>query len=141
MSHINPTGESLKALASERRDGPVVMINLLRFRDRAGYPERSQDTPCSGAEAYRRYAEIAGPMIQRLGGSMVWLAAVDQVVIGDPDECWDQALLVQYPSRAVFLEMLRIPEYRAATRHRDAALADSRLYACTARSGDPGADR
>jgi len=69
---------------------------------------------------------------------VLWLASVDQVVIGEEAERWDEAILVQYPSRKTFLEMLRIPEYRDATRHRDAALEDSRLFACTKQVGELG---
>ncbi|HYW03531.1 MAG TPA: DUF1330 domain-containing protein [Gammaproteobacteria bacterium] len=138
MGQINPTGERLKKLSQDQRDQPVVMINLLRFRERATYAAGSGDSPCSGEEAYQRYAEVAGRMLQRIGGRMLWLASVDQVVIGEDAESWDEAILVQYPSRKAFLEMLQIPEYRDATRHRDAALEDSRLFACTTRAGELG---
>jgi uncharacterized protein (DUF1330 family) len=40
-------------------------------------------------------------------------------------------LLVEYPSRAKFLEMAMNPEYLKIHAHREAALADSRLIACT----------
>jgi uncharacterized protein (DUF1330 family) len=57
-------------------------------------------------------------------------------VIGPPDSEWDLVLLVQYPSRAKFLEMATNPEYLKIHAHRDAALADSRLVACEQLSQD-----
>ena len=48
-------------------EGPFVMVNLLRFRDRAEYHDGS-DTHLSGREAYDRYAEGVRPLIEALGG-------------------------------------------------------------------------
>ena len=49
------------------------------------------------------------------------------MLIGPPEERWDLAFIAEYPSVAAFVAMLRDPDYRLAVRHRQAAVADSRL--------------
>jgi uncharacterized protein (DUF1330 family) len=39
-------------------------------------------------------------------------------VIAPDGEEWNEAVLVEYPSRKAFLDMIGDPEYRAATVHR-----------------------
>jgi uncharacterized protein (DUF1330 family) len=130
MDHIAPLPEQLKAfieLVSD--DTPIVMINLLKFRDHANYPPDSGFTPCTGREAYQRYAAAAGPIIGKLGGGLQWVADVKCVVIGPVSESWDEALLVKYPTRKSFMDMVAMPEYQKIGVHRTAALNDSRLIA------------
>ncbi len=129
MSSIHPEREALKRLADLPDDGPVVMLNMLRFRARAEYPEGSGHAPCSGREAYRRYQEEAGKFFRPLGGRLVWLGSVEIVLIGPAQEPWDEVFLAQYPSRRAFLQMTTDRGYLETTVHRTAALANSRLIA------------
>lgn len=132
MGSIHPDPERLRALVEGEDAEPVVMINLLRFREEAEYPPDRGFEPCSGAEAYARYAAEAGPHLERAGARVIWRGAVEGLPIGPPDEVWHEVLLVEYPSRRAFLSMVSAPEYRAITVHRTAALADSRLIAARA---------
>src|SRR5262249_37287312 len=103
MPSIEPSPEKLQKLVAEAHDeSPIVMINLLRYRDRAEYPQGSDETPCSGEEAYQRYAQLVLPMVGEVGGKVVWRGSVKHVVIGPGGEEWDEALLVQYSSRRAF---------------------------------------
>ncbi len=130
MPSIEPSPEKLQKLIADANDeSPIVMINLLRYRDRAEYPKGSDETPCSGEEAYQRYAALVLPMVGEVGGKVVWRGNVKHVVIGPAGEEWDEALLVQYSSRRAFLTMVNRPDYLRAAVHRSAALADSRLIA------------
>lgn len=126
--HIDPTRESLAALAGLPDDDPVVMLNLLRFRDAASYPDGSPHPPCTGREAYRRYGTVAIRHVRAVGGDQIFGGSARCSIIGPADE-WDEVLLVRYPSPAAFLTMVADPDYRAAAVHRSAALADSRLIA------------
>jgi len=108
---------------------PVVMINLLRYREQADYGGRTDIEPCSGSEAYRRYMKLAFAFVTGVGGSLVWQGAPKAVLLGSPGERWDLALLVRYPSKAAFLAMVSDPAYQAVAVHRTAALEDSRLIA------------
>jgi hypothetical protein len=55
-------------LAGVAADQPVVMINLLRYRDRALYPPGFAVDPCRGSEAYARYSRDAIRFVQAVGG-------------------------------------------------------------------------
>ena len=122
--YIDPTKESFRAFREMQREGPVHMLNLLRFRDRADYDD---GTDVSGAEAYEAYARESGPIFQRLGGRQVWAGTPELMLIGPEAERWDLAFIAEYPSVDAFVSMLRDDDYRKAVRHRKAAVADSRL--------------
>jgi uncharacterized protein (DUF1330 family) len=103
---------------------PVGMLNLLKFRAEALYAPDSGETPCSGAEAYRRYGEAVTPILQGMGAT-VHLSGLREL-IGAADE-WDMAFVVRYPSGHVYSSLRDIPAYQAITHHRAAAVAESRL--------------
>ena len=128
---IKPTPEQLQSLATSAESGPVVMINLLRFKEQADGVDAEDGI--SGEEAYyERYATGVAPHLERVGGRVLLACAAQDSVIGPADGEWDVVLAVQYPSRAAFLSMVTDPEYLKVHEHRAAALADSRLIACAA---------
>ncbi|MCV6592205.1 MAG: DUF1330 domain-containing protein [Silicimonas sp.] len=124
MAHIDPTRETFAQFRATQRDGPVHMLNLLRFRAVAAYTDGTEAT---GAEAYQAYARESGPVLAALGGRQVWLGAPELMLIGPAEERWDLAFIAEYPSVDAFVSMLRDPVYRAAVHHRQAAVEDSRL--------------
>jgi uncharacterized protein (DUF1330 family) len=81
------------------------------------------------SEAYQRYAAVAAQRVVSVGARMLWMGRVHFAVIAPESEQWDDAVLVEYPSRKAFLGMVSRPEYQAAASHRTAALEDSRLIA------------
>jgi len=125
-----PTTRQLETLAGSDDSAPVIMLNLLRFKDRADGVDAADEI--TGAEAYARYAEKAAPHLERAGGKVLMAMAVQQSVIGPADSEWDLVLAVRYPSRAAFMAMATDPDYLLVHTHREAALADSRLIACAA---------
>src|SRR5690349_3081299 len=130
MGSIEPSTEQLHALTADTNgDAPVVMINLLRYRERATYAPGADAGPCSGREAYGRYQAGVTPLLAEAGGTVLWFGRARQTVIGPDAERWDDAILVQYPSRRAFLTMVSRPAYQRIAMHRTAALADSRLIA------------
>jgi uncharacterized protein (DUF1330 family) len=136
---IDPTREIMDAFRALPLDRPVAMINLLRFRDQAAYPEDHPDAGAgrTGAEAYGAYGRAAAGPFARAGGQQVWLGVPELTVIGPAEERWDLAFIAAYPTGQAFVDMLRDPEYRAAVVHRQAAVADSRLIRTRPRT--PGA--
>lgn len=122
--YIDPTKEDFARFRHMQRAGAIHMLNLLRFRPMAAYDD---GTVATGEEAYRNYARESGPIFARLGGRQVWVGKPELILIGPSDEHWDLAFIAEYPSVNAFVEMLRDPEYRKAVRHRQAAVADSRL--------------
>ena len=132
---VDPTPESFRALKRDVPPSiPVVMVNLLRYRDQAAYPAGSEHTPCTGREAYARYSKHALAAIQEAGGRVVFRGVPLSFPIGPPDERWDEALVVNYPSIEVFFSTIMAPDYQAQAVHRSAALEDARLMCVEARN-------
>ena len=86
---IDPTGADLKRIASTvGADTPVTMLNLLRFREQARYPDDTE--PCSGRDAYARYSKLALAHVRAVGGEPVLMADVLGRFIGPDGEDWDE---------------------------------------------------
>ncbi|GAB5518469.1 MAG: DUF1330 domain-containing protein [Rhodothermales bacterium] len=129
-AYIDATQDAGRQFVMRRLEGPVVMLNLLRFRAEADYsasPELAPAAPISGAEAYERYIAHTLPFLEAAGGTVLFSGMGGPWLIGPAAEQWDRVLLVQHQSAAVFLAFARNPEYLAGMGHRTAALADSRL--------------
>ena len=122
--YIDPTKEVFGQFRENNRAGPIHMLNLVRLRDRAAYPDGRAAT---GAEAYAAYGRESGPVFTRLGGRIVWTAGFELMLIGTAEERWDHCFIAEYPSVSAFVEMIRDPLYREAVKHRQAAVEDSRL--------------
>ena len=133
-AYIDPTKETFARFREMERPGPVHMLNLLKFRDMAAYDD---GTVATGVEAYQSYARESGPIFERLGGRQVWAGKPELMLIGPQEKIWDLAFIAEYPSKDAFVAMLRDPDYRKAVRHRQAAIADSRLIRM--HPGEPGA--
>jgi uncharacterized protein (DUF1330 family) len=125
---IQPTREQIQDLVSSDHEGPVVMLNLLRFR---GPSSGDGGEAGDGRESYGRYGESVRSLLEAVGGRVLWQGRADSVVIGDEADDWDAVILVEYPSRARFLEMVSRDDYREVSSHRTNALVDSRLISCT----------
>jgi uncharacterized protein (DUF1330 family) len=124
MGHIDPTKEVFAQFRESDRPGPIHMLNLVRLRAQAAYPDGLKAT---GAEAYAAYGRESGPVFERLGGRIVWQGRFELMLIGPPEERWDHCFIAEYPGVAAFVEMIRDPVYREAVKHRQAAVEDSRL--------------
>jgi uncharacterized protein (DUF1330 family) len=124
MSGIRPNKQQFLDLMNASDAGPVVMLNLLKFK------------PRDGASEYNKYGDSVVQMVEARGGKVLWLGKVDQTLIGDLDaDSWDAIALVQYPSRKAFIEMTTSKEYDAAHEHRESGLERTVLLACTPRGG------
>ena len=104
--HIDPTKQAFAEFRGNDRAGPIHMLNLVRLRARANYPDGRQAT---GAEAYAAYGRESGPVFARLGGKIVWRGTFEQMVIGPSEERWDRCFVAEYPAVAAFVEMIRDP--------------------------------
>jgi uncharacterized protein (DUF1330 family) len=115
---MEPTSQQLASLSADEREGSVVMLNLVRFRERAA------DGAGSGFDAYLRYSRGFIPLLKRCGGTILWAGDVTGVAIGDDvADAWDYAVLVMYPNREAFVATVTSEDYQAINRHRLAGLA------------------
>ena len=126
--YVNPERDQFEDFKNLPRDEPVMMLNFLRFRDKAAY-EDGRDV--SGAEAYAAYGRESAPIFNRVGGEVVWRGKQENMLIGPRDKQWDLIFVARYPTAGAFLEMVTDPDYRIAVEHRTAAVLDSRLIRCS----------
>ncbi|MEP2237403.1 MAG: hypothetical protein ABJI22_03510 [Maribacter sp.] len=122
-SHNKINKEQLRAFAQLPTDKPVVMINLLKFKDSV------EETRLTGAESYNIYMKAAMPYFQKVNAEILYLGKPQRTLIGPEDEAlWDKILIVKYNSTADFLGMIKAEGY--PTHLRDQSLQDSRLIQC-----------
>lgn len=112
---IDPTGTDLKAFLAEGPDEPVVMLNLLRFR------------PDGGAQRYRAYLAHFRPHAERLGATVLYYGAGAAALVAEPGQAWDAVLVVRYPTRRTFSDMVRDPDYQRGSHLRTEALVEAVL--------------
>jgi uncharacterized protein (DUF1330 family) len=116
---IDPTGHDLKHFLAQEPDAPVVMLNLLRFAE-------------GGRESYARYADaLSSTFLPRYGGEVIYAGNGDSPLVADAGQDWDAVLLVRYPSRRAFSQMVADPEYHAVTHLRSDALVEAVLQPTT----------
>jgi uncharacterized protein (DUF1330 family) len=105
----------IAAVAGGETDGPVVMLNLNRYRDR---------------EAYMRYGAVAAAVLERVGGRILWHTDARLTVIGDDTDRYDEVIAVWYPSLAAFGALATDPEILEARSHRLDGLERAALICC-----------
>lgn len=128
--YLEATQESGVAFYRRAITGPVVMLNLLRFRDMADYsafPELAPSKPISGAAAFDRYIAHTLPYLEQSGGELIFLGEGGPYLIGPEEESWDRVMLVRQRGVETFFNFAKDEEYLASLGHRTAALLDSRL--------------
>ena len=128
---IGPTKEQIQALLDSDLEAPVVMLNLLKFAERAAGDGGDGGDAQSGRDSYTRYGDRVRSMLEQTGARILWQGRADSVVIGGDADDWDAVILVEYPSRKAFIEMTSSPKYQEVSKDRTAGLADSRLIAMT----------
>lgn len=97
---------NVEGLRDLKHEGPIVMVNLMRFRD------RSLDGEGSGWDAYLRYSALTVPMIKARGGTLLWTGDAKAVALGpQAGNQWDYLALVYYPSVAAFIDMMTSSDY------------------------------
>lgn len=122
VNHVFPSPEQFQAFFGGAEDGPFVMVNLLKFRDKAAYEDGSEPE-LSGREAYNRYGVEVAKLVKALGGQIRYSGPVTGLMIGEVEEMWDAVALAEYPSLAAFQKMALSPEMHAIEHHRKAGLA------------------
>ncbi|WP_225813600.1 DUF1330 domain-containing protein [Streptomyces spinosus] len=112
---IDPTGGDMKAMLAEDPDGPVVMLNLLRFAP-------------GGRALYQEYARhLRETFLPRYGAHVLYAGRGGTALVAEEGQTWDAVVLVRYPSRTAFSRMVADPEYQAVTELRTRALTEAVL--------------
>jgi len=119
-NQVQPDREQIQAFLET--EGPVSMVNLLKFRETAAYAD-GRDPELSGAAAYGRYAREMKKLVEASGGRIVFAGEVLGFLLGEAEESWDQVAIVEYPSAKALLRIAATPEFQAIEIHRVAGLA------------------
>jgi uncharacterized protein (DUF1330 family) len=110
VNKVSPNEEQMKGFFEPGSQGPIYMLNLLKFKEKAEYAD-GRETDLSGAEAYALYGAEVSKILIKLGGG------------GEVEELWDRVAIAMYPNRQAMIEMMQSAEYQAIHHHRDAGLA------------------
>ena len=126
---IDPDRAAWEVFKALPKDRPIQMLNLIRLKPEADYPEGHPDRgkDLTGLDAYRTYGRTTAHIFKRVGGRQVWVGKPQVMVTGPQSEAWDLAFIAEYPNSEAFFAMVRDPEYRELVKHRTAGVADSRL--------------
>lgn len=111
----------IEALREKGPDGPIFMVNLLKFKERAEY-EDGRATTLSGRDAYQIYGRAVTEILPKFGGRVVFAADVTFLSLGRAEELWDEVAIAAYPERGAMVRMSFSPEWQAASVHRTAGL-------------------
>ncbi|MEL6868088.1 MAG: DUF1330 domain-containing protein [Bacteroidota bacterium] len=129
LHQVLPTQEQMAALMAYPKDQPIVMANIIKFKDQVEGREES------GRAAYARYTQNVLPLLQKAAARVLWKGDVAYTLVGDSDDQPDILFLVEYPSVDHFLLMVQSEAYREIARDRTIALSYGGLLACQASKG------
>jgi uncharacterized protein (DUF1330 family) len=123
VNELMPTSqERVEAMLEPGPDGPIFMVNLLKFKDKAKY-EDGRETDLTGREAYGLYGVEVMKIIQEYGGEIAFVGDVTFLALGQVEELWDEIAIAKYPNRRALFDMSSSEIWQAASVHRTAGLA------------------
>jgi len=126
---IRPRDDQIENLVKRAPDGPLYMLNLLKFKEKAEYAD-GRETNLTGAQAYALYGAAVGDMIGKMGGKRIFAGVPNTLVIGENDIEWDMMAIIEYPSLDAFRQMTASGDYQEAHAHREAGLDFQLLINC-----------
>ena len=122
-NEVMPTSaERINEMLEPGPDGPIFMVNLLKFKEHAEY-EDGRETYLSGRQAYGIYGRGVSELLPAYGGKVVFVGEVTFLMLGQVEELWDEIAIAQYPNRGALVAMSSSEEWRALAVHRTAGLA------------------
>ncbi len=119
---VYPNEAQIKGFAEPGPNGPIYMVNLLKFKSKAEYADQ-RATNLTGEQAYAIYGEAVSKLITEFGGAAMFSARVERLMLGEVEELWDKVAIAMYPSRAAMMQMMRSPKMQEIGVHRAAGLA------------------
>ncbi|WP_417496337.1 DUF1330 domain-containing protein [Maricaulis sp.] len=121
-NEVLPTDpRQIEAMMQPGPAGPVFMVNLLKFKDKAEYADGRQ-CALSGREAYNIYGKAIMEVLPEFGGKLVFVGNTSFLALGQVEELWDEVAIIMYPDRGALLRMSLSPAWQAIAVHREAGL-------------------
>jgi len=113
------------ATRPESEDGPIYMVNLMKYHEVAQYAD-DNSKQISGREADDRYNPAS--ILSRIGADMVFIGDVVSNHIGSED--WDRIAIVRYPTRKAFIEMQSRKDFSEKHVHKAAGMKRTIIVCC-----------
>jgi len=114
LNAMLPTPKQMQEFLKLPDDGPIVMLNLLKFKAEGG------------REEYLKYGAGVQAVLKSIGAEMIFSASAEFCLIGNGQ--WDAVAMVRYPNKKAIAKMSTLPEYQAIHPHREAGLEGQILY-------------
>lgn len=115
---IDPRGRDLKQFLEQDPEAPVSMLNLLRFRE-------------GGQQAYDEYLRHFRPHAEARGAEVIYYGHGGTALVAEDNQAWDAVLIVRYPTRRSFSEMVADPDYQTGAHLRTNSLIEAVLQPTT----------
>jgi uncharacterized protein (DUF1330 family) len=119
---VVPNEAQIKGFFETGPEGPIYMVNLLKFKEKAEY-EDGRETNLTGREAYDLYGKEVSKLLKEFGGGAIFAADVERLMLGEVEDLWDEVAIAMYPSRKAMLEMMQSDVMLEIAQHRAAGLA------------------
>ena len=118
---VMPNDQQMTGFLEEGKDQPIYMVNLLKFKGKAVYPDK-RETDLTGEEAYAIYSQEVIKHLEKVGGKPIFGGKVARPMLGEVEDLWDVVAIAMYPNRKAMLDMISDPEYIKSAQHRAAGL-------------------
>jgi len=118
---LMPNDQQMAGFLEEGKDQPIYMVNLLKFKDKAVYPDKRK-TDLTGEEAYAIYGQEVRGHLEKVGANPIFSGKVSRLMLGEVEDLWDTVAIAMYPNRKAMLDMISDPEYIKSAQHRVAGL-------------------
>jgi len=118
---VMPNDQQMAGFLEEGEDKPIFMVNLLKFKEKAVYPDK-RETDLTGEEAYAIYGQEVRKHLEKVGAKPIFSGKVSRLMLGEVEDLWDVVAIAMYPNRKAMLDMLSDPEYIKSAQHRVAGL-------------------
>ncbi|HIG50502.1 MAG TPA: DUF1330 domain-containing protein [Gammaproteobacteria bacterium] len=118
---LMPNDQQMAGFLEEGKDQPIYMVNLLKFKDKATYPDK-RETDLTGEEAYAIYGQEVRKHLEKVGAKPIFSGKVSRLMLGEVEDLWDVVAIAMYPNRKAMLDMISDPEYIKSAQHRAAGL-------------------
>ena len=132
---VYPNEEQIKGFLEPGADGPIGMVNLLKFKPKAEY-EDGRATDLTGRQAYEIYEEGVRKLLEEVGGSLGFWGDTSRLAIGEVEELWDLVGIAIWPSRKVMFETMMSERMQQISVHRSAGLSGQLNIETTNIAGD-----
>lgn len=115
------------ATCPPEKDGPIYMVNLMKYHEVAQYDGTNTEAAAiSGREADDKYNPAS--VLNKIGADMVFIGDVTGNYTGSED--WDRIAVVRYATRKSFIDMQSRKDFSEKHVHKNAGMQRTVIVCC-----------